>query len=112
MRFSIFTTVSLLSMLNGAMASWLVEGYVTGCPAPGEDGYSIGGAAGEAGDDTWCAGVASAHNVVATGIEADGMVVTLFSDPGCENAIIDFDTDGCKVIPKNTVIEAARIVSK
>lgn len=35
----------------------------------------------------------------ATGIEADGMIMTLFSDTGCTALITDFETDGRKVIP-------------
>lgn len=52
-------------------------------------------------DEIWCVSANSAHNVVANGIAGDNMIVTLFSDTGCTNAITGFETDGCKVIPSN-----------
>ncbi|KAI0112520.1 hypothetical protein GGR51DRAFT_568641 [Nemania sp. FL0031] len=112
MHTSTVKAISLLAMLNRAMANWKIEGYTQGCPAPDDIVPSVGGSAGGPDDELWCVGIGSAHNIVATGIEADGMIVTLFSDPRCQHVIIDFDTDGCKVIPSNTVIEAARILPK
>lgn len=34
-----------------------------------------------------------------TGIEEDGVIVSLFSDLGCAALITEFETDGCRVIP-------------
>jgi hypothetical protein len=58
---------------------------------------------GEPGQELWCISTGPSHNVVATGIEADGMAVTLFSDTACTAAISDFNTDGCKIIPSDVL---------
>ncbi|KAH8195343.1 hypothetical protein TruAng_010492 [Truncatella angustata] len=99
MHFRAIATFSLLALLQRASATWILDFYETGCPAEGDIGDSVGTTAGDAEDELWCIGTASAHNIVATGIEADGMIVTLFSDSGCTALITDFETDGCKVIP-------------
>ncbi|KAI0126719.1 hypothetical protein BJ170DRAFT_596290 [Xylariales sp. AK1849] len=99
MRLHSLATLSFLAMFNPVLATWTLDFYETGCPADGEPGDSVGVTAGDADDELWCIGTGSAHNVVATGIEADAMIVTLFSDASCTAVITDFETDGCKVIP-------------
>ncbi|KAI1291048.1 hypothetical protein F5Y03DRAFT_400993 [Xylaria venustula] len=111
MRFPTLKTLSLFAILKRSVADWTLEAYKSGCPAADKYEPDVGFTAGTSSDELWCVGIASAHNVVATGIE-DTMHVTLFSDPECQYAITDFDTDGCKVIPENTVIEAVRVLPK
>lgn len=76
-----------------------LEFFETGCPVEGEIGDIVGLAAGDAGDRIWCTATVSAHNIIATGMEGDGMIVSLFSDFGCTALITEFETDSCKVIP-------------
>lgn len=82
----------------------MLEFYTSGCPGEGDSGSSIGVTAGEAGEKLWCISTDSAHNVVATGITADKMEVTLFADKSCSDPVTTFDTDGCKVIPQNVSV--------
>lgn len=82
-------------------ASRILDFYESGCPAPGEPPETAGTISGEAGQEIWCGDSSSAHNIVVSGIEADGMVITLFSDKLCTAVITTIDTDGCKVIPSD-----------
>ena len=82
----------------------MLEFYTSSCPGEGDSGSSISVTAGEAGEELWCISTDSAHNVVATGIAADKMEVTLFADKGCSAPVTKFDTDGCKVIPEKVSI--------
>ncbi|POS70540.1 hypothetical protein DHEL01_v211065 [Diaporthe helianthi] len=105
-------TLVCLMVLKPAMAVWSLDFYTSGCPADDEHGEMTAVQAGGPEDELWCLSANSAHNVVATGIAADKMIVTLFADAGCTSAISEFTTDGCKVIPSNTVIEAVTILPK
>ncbi|KAI0509216.1 hypothetical protein F5B22DRAFT_366688 [Xylaria bambusicola] len=101
MRFTTLATIATIYMLKPAAASWSLRFYETGCPTEGDIGDSVALTAGEPDDELWCIPANAAHNVVATNIAADNMKVTLFTDTNCMHVITDFETDGCKVIPKD-----------
>ncbi|KAK4207876.1 hypothetical protein QBC37DRAFT_405801 [Rhypophila decipiens] len=99
------------SLTNLASATWSIKYYESGCPTSEDDPY-VGSISGEAGQELWCVDAGWAHNLVLTNIEAEGMTVELFADVGCSSNITKISTDGCKVIPMDTVIATARILPK
>ncbi|KAI1813550.1 hypothetical protein GGS20DRAFT_553022 [Poronia punctata] len=114
MHFSSIATVAVLAMLQPALASWQVTTYETSCPSPDDlTPPSTGGTAGSGTDEIWCNPVSPSHSIFNNNIEGENMEITLFSDVGCNYVVKDrITTNGCKVIPKDTVIEAIRILPR
>ncbi|KAI1331523.1 hypothetical protein F5Y16DRAFT_423012 [Xylariaceae sp. FL0255] len=110
MRFSYFGLLVLVAQLDTAIADWSLTLYTSGCPANPQPG-GTDSVAGGPDDQLWCIATDSSHDIAAFDIAEDNMVVTLFSDPQClSGEILSFDSDGCQVIPENTVIGAVRVL--
>ncbi|KAK4184465.1 hypothetical protein QBC35DRAFT_391607, partial [Podospora australis] len=83
----------------------------SGCTLTDENS-EVESISGEKGQELSCISAGWAHNLVLQNIEGDGMTVELFGGADCSSSITKMDTDGCKVIPSDTVIAAARILPK